>query len=677
MQTQQWIIVAGILLAPLNAPADVGKSAVLKVRGRGIEGRPAYGGGGTVKFLDATMGAQIVHHDGSGKIGLPLSVRYEVLETAPVLLTSRFGTEYWRLYSFNTEAMAAMYADEKIDLSEPGEHSAKATRAWFGDRYGPVPTSGLVGIRGHYYFLIDQPDGKWLDVTDSPPFFDQETIARNLTFTLANLSGFSVSIPDVQSTWKPRGPIRVRPVVTDADGKTLPVINIPLTAASGDWQAELTTEWGPLNEPTGWMRGELPAVVPEKITVTGTATAQTSDGLQKRHVAATFRRGDGSVSAQTMQIASQGYQLPRNESGTIRETRAVWVSASDIATAEGVDRLVTRCRDARLNTIVPSIFVRNRLVAKSDLMPAADAAEDRFDPLGDLIKKAHAAGLEVHPWFCVTYRDPSFRRWFREEYGDDIDMIDRNSKAIALGADVHRPAYRDFLVDLMVGVANDYAVDGIHLDYIRSMSQCFCRDCRAEFAKQFGKELTEATEDDWIAWQRQAIGDIVERTAKGVRLARPKAIMSAAVFSSMRGGAVQGQDPARWAGRGWLDIVMPMDYQMQTLQLRANERQFLEALDDDDRLVTGLSVYMRSGTEVMSRPPELLREQIELVRRMGIHGYCLFAHQHLSDELLELLSDELNRQPAVPYFRSYGLKRRERRRKAEAKDVDQQLYRSR
>jgi hypothetical protein len=93
-----------------------------------------------------------------------------------------------------------------------------------------------------------------------------------------------------------------------------------------------------------------------------------------------------------------------------------------------------------------------------------------------------------------------------------------------------------------------------------------------------------------------------------------------------------------------------MDYQMQTLQLRSNERQFLEALDDDSKLVTGLSLYMRSGGEVSSRPPELVREQIELVRRLGIHGYCLFAYSHLSDEQLEILREEINPEPAKPYF---------------------------
>ena len=643
--------IAAISLLVIATAVRAQDSAVLEVKGRGVEGKAPYDGGGVVKFLDASIAAQLVHYHGEEEISLPLCIRYEVLEPAPIMLTSRMGTEYWRLYSFGAETMTAMYADEKIDLAEPGQHTAEATRAWFGSRYGPLPANGLVGVRGHYYFLIDQADGPWLDVTDPPPFFDQTEIIRKLTFTLADLSQFSLAVSEIQSTWEPGGPLRLKLTVTDAQGDVFPVVNVPLTATAGDWRTELATEWGPLSEPTGWIRGTLPDPVPRQIGVQGSVTTQMPQGLEKRHVAVSFNQGDGRVSAEVFKIAQQGYKLPRNAEGTIRETRAIWASTSDIATAESVDRLVERTRQAGLNMIVADILVRNAFMAKSPLMPISGQAEEGLDPLAYLIEKAHAAGLEVHPWFCVTYRDRHFREWFRREHGADVDMIDRDGKPISLGADVHRPEYRRFIVDLMVGVARDYQVDGIHLDYIRTMGQCLCKQCGAEFARQFGKPLSEAAEEEWIGWQRQAIGDIVARTATGVRKVRPRAMMSAAVFSNMHGGAVQGQDPAGWASKGWMDVVIPMDYQMQTLQVRSNERQFLQALDEDDKLMTGLSLYMRSGQEVMSRPPELVREQIELVRRMGIHGYCLFAFSHLSDEQLNTLRQHLNTEPAVPYFR--------------------------
>jgi uncharacterized lipoprotein YddW (UPF0748 family) len=639
------------VLAGAATAADSQDGDVLVVKGRGAEGKPPYDGGGAVRFLDASINAQLVHSNGDQRIAMPLGLRYEVLEPAPIALTSRMGTEYWRLYNFEAETMTAMYADENIDLARPGHETAEATQAWFGTRYGPAPSQGLVGIRGHYYFLIDGREGQWIDTTDPPLFFDRREIVRKLTFTLADLTQFSLSIPEIQSTWKPGGPFRVRLTVAGADGKTLPVVNAPLVARADSWQTDLATEWAPLDEPTGWMRGELPQKVPDRINLRGTVTAQTPQGLRPFEVAAEFRRGDGQVSAEALQIDRQGYQLARDAGGTIRETRAIWVSPSDIATDEHISTLVGRCKQARLNTILCDIFVRNAFWARSDLIPTTAALEPGFDPLECLIEKAHAAGLEVHPWFCVTYRDRHFRSWFREQYGTEVDMVDQTGAPIALGADVHRPEYRAFVVDLMVGVARDYEVDGIHLDYIRTMGRCFCNDCRSEFAGEFGTSLAEASDEQSITWHRRAIGDIVRRTAEGVRAVRPGAKMSAAVFSDMQSGASQGQDPADWARKGWIDLILPMDYQMQSLQVRANERRFLAAIDDDSKLVTGLSLYMRSGSEVAARPPELVREQIELVRRMGIRGYCLFAYGHLSEDQLDTIREHVNAESAVPCFR--------------------------
>lgn len=640
-----------VLLSILVTPSAGQDQAILKVTGRGVEGRGPYRGGGAVEFLGVAVGAQVIHLSPEGKIALPLAVEYRVIEPAPILLTSRLGTEHWQLYQFATEAMTAMYTDQKIDLSRQGKGVARSTRAWFGKNYGPMPEAGLVGVRGHYYLLIDRPDGKWLDVTDPPAFLNRADVLRDVTFTLADLSEYELEISEIQSSWQPGGPFRVQLVVRDAQGKTLPVVGASIAASAGDWQTNLTTEWTPLDEPTGWMRGILPNAIPEKLTILGKVVLQTPGGLKTEAITASFVRGTGRVHPDQFKIAEQGYELARAADGTIRETRAVWVSPSDIMTSDDIDQLVDRCKEARLNVIIPDIFVRNTFYAKSDLMPTASKLPEGFDPLADLIAKAHTADLEVHPWFCVTYRDRHFRQWFAEKYGQDIDMVDSKGKVIPLGADVHRAEYRQFIIDLMFGVARDYDVDGIHLDYIRTMGRCYCPACRKEYAAAHLAELDQATDEEWMAWQREAIGDIVERTALGVRQVRPDAVMSAAVFSSMPSGASQGQDPAGWADRGWLDVVIPMDYQMQSLKVRSNERQFLAAMSNDDQLVTGLSLYMRSGGDVFSRPPELVFEQIELVRRMGIHGYCLFAFGHMSDEQLKILREKANPEPARPFHR--------------------------
>ncbi len=622
------------------------EDAVLVLKGRGAEGHARYQGG-KLEFLDVSLADQLVHLASPEKIPLRLSIKYNVLETAPVLLNSRLGTEYWRLYQYGTDGMSSLYTRENIDLSKIGEAEAGVEEATVDPRRGPPLSKGLVGIRGHYYFLVDQPSGEWLDVVSPPPFFDRPELAQKLTFTLANLSQFKVDFSAIQSTWQPGGPLRVKLTVTDADGEQFPVVNAAATVEAKQWQASLTTETDYLHVPSGWLNTSLPqGAVPRQVTAKATVSAMTPEGPRRVQVTKTFTAGEGRKTAAEMRAGPEPVKLPRNAAGVIRETRALWVSTSDLMTKESIEQVVARASEAGLNVLVPDIFVRSTFLAKSDLFPMSAGVEEGLDPLAYLIPRAHKAGLEVHPWFCVTYRDKHFR-----ETLPGVDMIDAQGNVIALGADMHRPEYRDFVVNLMVGVARDYEVDGIHLDYIRTMGRCYCDKCRAEFQQQYGKPLTEATDDEWVAWQRQAVGDVVRRTAEGVRAVRPKAMMSAAVFSNLAGGAAQGQDPAQWARKGWIDVVIPMDYQMQTLVVRTNERQFLAALDNDAQLVTGLSLYMRSGAKTMNRPADLVKEQIRLVRGMGIHGYCLFVYGYLGDEIIKMLKADINQERAVPYFR--------------------------
>ena len=640
-----------VLLAVASA-ASAQDSAVLEVAGIGVEGKPAYRGGGAVRFESVTLGAQVLHWTGEGDLSLPLSIAYEVLEAAPIVLSTRLGSEYWRLYHMADETISYIYTRERIDLSAPGPAvtEPEGQRAWFSERRGPAPATGVVGIRSHYYFLVEPADGgAYLDVTGPPALFNEPALARALTFTLADLGTYSLSISDLQTTWQAEGPLRLKLLVTDAAGQSFPVLHAPVVVSAGNWEAPLEAEWGLMNVPTGYLRATLPDDLPEQIEVAGTVTLQTPEGPAEETVAATFQRGEGLVSAEEMRLAALDYELPRNADGVVRETRAIWLHTGHFDTPEAVANLIERCTEARLNVLVPIVMIRNTLSARSELMPRLE--EGAADPLAMLIEAAHAAGLEVHPWFCTTYRDAAFRQWFEEKFGVNVDVVKADGSIAGSPADAHRPEYRDFMVDLMVGIARDYEVDGIHHDYIRIMEQCHCDKCLAEFEAQFGVPLTEATEEQRIAWHRQAIGDIVERTAEGVREVRPEAIISAAVFSSLKSGALQGQDPAEWARQGWVDLVTPMDYAMQSLQVKSNERQFLDALDDDDMLVTGLSLYQRSGSVASSRPPELVREQIELVRSMGIHGYCLFAFGNFSDEQLAILRDEVNAEPAVPWYR--------------------------
>ena len=99
------------------------------------------------------------------------------------------------------------------------------------------------------------------------------------------------------------------------------------------------------------------------------------------------------------------------------------------------------------------------------------------------------------------------------------------------------------------------------------------------------------------------------------------------------------------------DAVFPMDYTMDSFSLRKNEQSFLDAIKDDEKLATGISLYVRSGGKVTSRDPSLVSEQIVMVRSMGIQGFCLFCYDYLSDAILDMLRQGPLVEPSTPAFR--------------------------
>lgn len=603
---------------------------------------------GEVELLGVSTADQLVHYAGGSSIPLRLSVDYEVLKPAPVILNSRLGTEYWRLAIPGSGGMVALHTNERIDLSKPGR-AATAVESGTADRKQGGPLSkGPARISGHYYFLIDQENGEWLDVVNPPPLLSMPAALRSLHFTLCNLDRYSVQIGDLQSSWEPGGPIRVRLIVTDADGDEFPIPTAAASVTAGQWSAVLRPQLDWLGRSTGWLIARLPAeAVPGAVEIEATISAATPRGIETQTLRKRFAPGHGVRPATELGTSPPEYRPTRDAQGRLRETRAIWVGTSAVKTAGGIADVVSRCKQAGLNAIVVDVYFADRLLVPNDICGRVTGVEEGLDPLTELCEKAHAEGIDVHAWFCVAYPNRDFGR---EHPG--MAVIDRNGQVVANVGDLHREQFRDRVVNVMLHVARQYPVDGLHFDYIRTKADCYCEKCKAEFAERFGKPLTEASDDEWTAWNQPAVGDIVRRVSEQGRALRPGMVMSAAVFCLLPMGGRQGQDGPGWVRDGLLDALMPMDYAPDALEVNANEQAFLDALglEHARALASGLSLYLHSSGGATSRPAELVTTQVHLVRTMGVGGYCLFAYEHMSDEIMQALRDEVNAEPAVPSY---------------------------
>lgn len=158
---------------------------------------------------------------------------------------------------------------------------------------------------------------------------------------------------------------------------------------------------------------------------------------------------------------------PDNSAFTLR---GVWVHPKLFASPEKADRMLDTVQAANFNAIFVLVFIDGNVYFESNLVEkktSNDAPPD-YDPLGYVVTKAHQRGLQVHAWFTVGRIGP------RE--GEPGPILSRHPEwglvDAAGSSKIHwlnftRPEARQFMSDLILGVARNYDVDGIHLDYIR------------------------------------------------------------------------------------------------------------------------------------------------------------------------------------------------------------------
>jgi uncharacterized lipoprotein YddW (UPF0748 family) len=248
-----------------------------------------------------------------------------------------------------------------------------------------------------------------------------------------------------------------------------------------------------------------------------------------------------------------------------------------------------------------------------------------YDPLAYAIEEAHKRGLELHGWFntfhCSSMIDGApaaeHPEWVnRDGYGNAMG----ESRCLSPGL----KEVRDYIVDLVVEVVDNYDLDGIHFDYIRwneydttEASTAFAkivednmlpdgimppgmleyledRDSQeansnrapmaptASIRYLFDVEHPEsggvpdstdlfpdatpgATFPSWAEWRRETINILMETLHDTINQIKPWVKMSPAALGRYKAGSWNGyysvfQDAAKWFNKGWIDLMTPMCY---------------------------------------------------------------------------------------------------------------------
>jgi uncharacterized lipoprotein YddW (UPF0748 family) len=287
------------------------------------------------------------------------------------------------------------------------------------------------------------------------------------------------------------------------------------------------------------------------------------------------------------------------------EIRALWVDAfhAGIRSPQEADALVSAATRAHLNTLFVQVRRRGDALYTNGIEPPLDEPpyDPTFDALAYIVDAGHRAGLQVHAWVNAmpTWRDEAppkdprhlFNRHGPSATGDDnwFTASPAGDPRFPVGyfVDPGHPAVAAYLVEIYLNIVRNYAVDGIHFDYIRypETEERLPRGAAvgynatnvARFQRVTGRSGVPAPGDEaWMTWRRQQVTNLVRRVSIEARAINPRIKISAALipwgeppndeedFEDVAPMQRVFQNWHQWMKDGLIDLAVPMNYARET-----------------------------------------------------------------------------------------------------------------
>lgn len=295
-----------------------------------------------------------------------------------------------------------------------------------------------------------------------------------------------------------------------------------------------------------------------------------------------------------------------------------------------VKQHVKRLADAGFELIIPCVKNPPGYADFRTDVAEVNPSYPDWDPLRVLAESATEHNMEVHAWFCVFAEGNHSRLLSRSPHFAAVPAPERMGWACAC-----RPEVQEYELALYESVA-EYPIHGLHLDYIRTGIPCRCDYCKEQMSAH-GINIDDMDRRDpnlaeWNDWRSERITSFVGQMRK---LTRSKGIkLSAAVFAdipSCRNS--NGQDWAEWAEKDLVDLMIPMNYDNSTRNVRLRTRQHIAAVAGHCPVWEGLG----KSSSASKLTTEKMVDQVSAAKEEGAEGIVLFNYPALSDEDLAAL----------------------------------------
>jgi len=318
----------------------------------------------------------------------------------------------------------------------------------------------------------------------------------------------------------------------------------------------------------------------------------------------------------------------------LAEMKGLWVDSfhPGFKSPEETTALIAKAKACGFNTLFVQVRRRGDVYYSSKIEPMAADAASGYDPLADVVEKAHAEGMEVHAWVTCfeVYHDT---KWTKMPAGHiyskhpEWAMKDEKGRVKFPGDKVFLdpgvPEVRSYLAAIVQEIISGYAVDGIHLDMVKYPSQFsgYNDASIAKFKLETGTAVKPQPADKTFGdWRRAQVTQFVELAKEKVKQSgKPLKLSAVAVANRMDALGNRFQDWAGWLKAGTLDFVVAMVFPMDDRVFSSQAADALAAADAG-------KVYIGQAAWRMSTEQSL--GQLDIAKQAGAPGYVLFNYTY-------------------------------------------------
>ncbi|MCI1964800.1 MAG: family 10 glycosylhydrolase [Oscillospiraceae bacterium] len=345
------------------------------------------------------------------------------------------------------------------------------------------------------------------------------------------------------------------------------------------------------------------------------------------------------------------------------EMRAVWVpylslnmsreeDKSEQAFLKKFNQIISNAKKCGMNTLIVQVRPFADALYPSSYFPwshivgGTQGVNPGYDPLADMVKASHQAGLKIHAWInplriqisntpSILAVDSVYNTLKNDSQKSGWVVDFKNGKYL-------NPAYdgvRRMVADGAKEIAQNYEVDGIQFDdyFYPTQDASFDQTAYQDYQESAAKSGTPMSLADW---RRANISALVSLVYQQIKSVKPSLVFGIAPQGNIQNDLAMGADVREWCSvSGYVDYICPqlyVNFENPVLPFDTAAETWRQLVTGKDiKLYYGLAVY-KAGSDADSGTwkgsNEILASQVAYGRKTTCDGFMFYSCDYLNTD---------------------------------------------